>query len=350
MPSHSRQYAGKRRAAHDDHRADASPAEIGPNVEPFAGREHDVRLFFRPLQQAAIDANHRDRRRVVPGQLVDARVRAVQNPQPIGAARHVDRVIGPSIDENMIALEADHLGVHSAAVNELVVIVEGAILQHDRDFEFARRQVERLFLVVADDNRAGEPAIDLRRRRFMRVRMVEIQPRAIAQLEFIDKGLAGVDRIHRMAVHQHRHMQAVPMRYGRFGQPVAQTDAYFLARSETHDGAKIGLGQRRQRVLGAFQQGRGVAPDARHLAFEYPRFAWAAGQLHVHVGVEIRRRPVGRDLFHTRAAVHGERREDDDAQTPAATPIQPKSERRVKSIACRMTTPRSGANKHIRRP
>ena len=31
---------------------------------------------------------------------------------------------------------------------------------------------------------------------------------------------------------------------------------------------------------------------------------------------------------------------DDVAQTPAATPIRPKSERRVKSILCRMTTPR----------
>ena len=30
---------------------------------------------------------------------------------------------------------------------------------------------------------------------------------------------------------------------------------------------------------------------------------------------------------------------DDDAQTPAANPIRPNSARRVKSIACRMTTP-----------
>ena len=30
---------------------------------------------------------------------------------------------------------------------------------------------------------------------------------------------------------------------------------------------------------------------------------------------------------------------DDDAQTPAAKPIRPNSARRVKSIACRMTTP-----------
>ena len=253
---------------------------------------------------------HRDRRAVVPGELVDARIRAVQNPQPIGAARHVDGVIGPSVDEHMIALKADHLGVHPAAVNELVVVVKGAVLQHDRDFEFARGQFERLLLVVADDDRAGEAAIDLRRRRFMRVRMVEIQPRAIAHLEFVDKGLAGVDRIHRMAVHQHRHMQAVPMGDGRLGQPVAQTDAYLLALLEAHERAKIGIRQRRQRILGAFQQIRGVAPHAGRAAFENRRFARLAGQLHVHVGIEIRRRPVGRDLLHpARAAVHGERRE-----------------------------------------
>jgi hypothetical protein len=39
---------------------------------------------------------------------------------------------------------------------------------------------------------------------------------------------------------------------------------------------------------------------------------------------------------------------DDDAHAPAAKLIRAKSERRVKSIACRMTTPGFGATKHIR--
>ena len=57
---------------------------------------------------------------------------------------------------------------------------------------------------------------------------------------------------------------------------------------------------------------------------------------------------LGAIFFIRRAAVHGERRERRREQTPAANPIRPKSERRVKSIACRMTTPRFGATKHIR--
>ena len=135
--------------------------------------------------------------------------------------------------------------MHVAAVGELIAVVERAVLDDERNFEFSGRQSERALFLVLDDDGAGQAAVDLRRRLLMRVRMIEIHPGAIADLEFVDVSFAWIDRRRRMAVHQHRRMQAVPMRDGLLWQFVAKPNANLLSLFETQEGTEVSVRQRR---------------------------------------------------------------------------------------------------------
>ena len=130
--------------------------------------------------------------------------------------------------------------MHAAAIKQLIVLIEAAVLNDKRDFKFAARQAQRAFFFVLHHDQPGETAIDLRRRRFMRMRMVEIHAGAIAHLEFIDIAGARRDGGGRMAVSRHRHMQTMPMRNRVFRQIVFQPDADFLAFHKAQGRAEIG--------------------------------------------------------------------------------------------------------------
>ena len=94
---HFWQHPGERPAAHDELRADGAPAEIRPHIQPFAGCEHDIGLDHRLLQQPTVDPDHGDGRTVIPGQLVNPRIGAVEHTQPVGAASHVEAEVGTAI-------------------------------------------------------------------------------------------------------------------------------------------------------------------------------------------------------------------------------------------------------------
>ena len=82
-------------------------------------------------------------------------------------ASGADAVIGEvdAVDEHVAAGDAVVRGVGEAAerVGELVVTVEGAVGQHQRDVALAARQGERGVELVVDDEHPGEPAPDVRR-------------------------------------------------------------------------------------------------------------------------------------------------------------------------------------------
>ena len=284
-------------AAHDEFRTGRAAAEIDEQIDPLGWREHHIGARFRFLEKPAVHADHGKRRSIVPLQLVDSRIRRVKNAQPVGAARDVEAEIRPAVDKNLVAIEAEHARMHVVVVMKLIVAVEGAILNDERNFVFPGGQAKRAFFLVLDEDRAGKAAIDLRRRRLMRVRMIEIHARAIAHLEFVDVGFAGIDHGRRVAVHQHRDMQPVPMGDRVLGQFVAEPDANLLAFDEAHERAEIAVLRGRERVRRTFEKIADVAPDLRLAAREYGRRVAFADEFEIDVGGKAFRRPVGRDFF-----------------------------------------------------
>ncbi len=276
------------------------------------------------FQQSAVDPDDRQRRLVVPLQFIDSRIRGVENAEAIGAARDVEAKIGPPVDEDALAVEAEHVAMHAAPIGELVRLVERAILQDERNLVFARRQAERALFLVLDKDAAGQAAIDLRRRRLMRMRMIEIEAGAIPDLELVDIGLAGLDGGGRMTVHLHRHMQAVPMRDGLFGEFVAQPDAHLLAFRKPNERAEMALRRRRQRMGRPGEQIAGVAPDLRGLARQDGHRVPAADEFEVDVGLEAFARRARGGAGH--AGAHGaRRRREGGRRRQKAAPVQPEA-------------------------
>ncbi len=116
-----------------------------------------------------------------------------------------------------------------AEIIQRAVCIERAILNHQRQVEFAAWQRKRLFLVILDDKQSGKAEIDLLGGKFVWMWMIPIRPGAVFDLEFVDRCHAWRNGVFRMPVHLFRHMQTVPVNNRRFRQRVFQKDADFFA-------------------------------------------------------------------------------------------------------------------------
>ena len=263
---HFRQDALERQAAQGHFGSLAASAEIGPDIQPLARGDHHVGTIFRHLEQAAVDADDGDRRAVAPAQLVNAGSRPVQHTQAIGTAGDLEFGIGPTVDEDLVTIETDHPVVHGGTVDHLILFVEAAILNDHGEFVFSAGKPQLGLLVIIDDQATRQPVIHLTGRRFMRMRVINVEPGAVQHLEFIDPGLAIADDMVRVPVHVGRHVQPVPMGDTRLGQLVVKMDADFLPLVQADDGAKIAARNFRHRFLRSREQFRRVAVNPRGLA------------------------------------------------------------------------------------
>jgi hypothetical protein len=294
VPDERRPVGQRRAAAHHPAHVDAAfeaqaaqrqlgpgrPAtEVDPQIDALGRRQHHVVALQRRGQQTAIRADHGQRRSIVPGQLVAARVRCVEQTQAVGAALDGSASLQAAVDQHPVAEHAHHGGHHRAhtathhpaahhaaahaathhspahhpatwalrlgrvaradravQVDELVVGIEIAILDHEREVLRAAGQAERALLVVADQEQAGESRVHLLASAAMRMRVEPVAAGAVDDHEVVDVALAGRDREARVTVHGLGHMQAMPMDDGRLGQAVDQVDADALAATHADDG------------------------------------------------------------------------------------------------------------------
>ena len=183
---------------------------------------------------------------------------------------HFFRRLRLTAHQHAVAEKAVHHLHHAAVVeDELVVSIEPAILQHTEKFGRARGQRERVFLFVSNDDQCREPLIHLRAGPHMRVRVIPIGPRAIADFELVHVLAAGADGQTRMAVGGLGHVQSVPVDDRAFAQLIHEPDADLLSASQANDRPEVRTRKLLQRAGRPFDQPPGEAPHARAGAGEH---------------------------------------------------------------------------------
>ena len=297
---HLRQHAPERQAAQGEFRALGTPAEVGPDIQTLARSQHHIGPMLGDFQQAAIDTDHRDGRAVAPAELVDAGRGTVHDPQAVGSAGHLQFEVGPAIDQNPVAVIANHAVMHGRAVDQLVAGIEAAILDHDRNLVLARGQAEPGLLGIVDDQATGQAVIHLGGRRLVGMRVIDVQAGPVQHLELVDPRLTLADGMHGMPVHVGRHMQAMPVGDAGLGQLVVEVDADLLALLQADERAQIAVRQLGQGIAGAAHQLGGIAEDAGRLAGQDGQRFHPRQQVDFHIGPEIRVGLVGRGT-----ALHG---------------------------------------------
>ena len=157
---------GRPGVVRDDERGVALPGEVDDHVGALAGRDQQRGHRHGRAQQPAVGADLRERQRpaaVLVGELqvVEARLRSVDDPEPVAARLDVDERPDLGVDDRDVAEELRHplrviRGHALRRVEHAPVGVERLVLQHERDLVRAGGQPERIagltrVLVVADE-------------------------------------------------------------------------------------------------------------------------------------------------------------------------------------------------------
>ena len=145
-------------------------------------------------------------------------------------------------------------------INELVVRIEGPVLDHKGDVIVAGGQADLVFIVILDDEESSHAAVYLVAGQSVGVGMVPVGSGTVGHNEIIEVVLARLDRQPGVPVHVRRDVQAVPVHDGLGGYPVLETDANSLSLAYPDDGAEVPR-QLRQRLSWAFHQLTLKAPD-----------------------------------------------------------------------------------------
>jgi hypothetical protein len=216
------------------------------NLDPLAGRDHDLILLDPRAEEPAVGADPQEAV-VRDVQCVKARGRRVDDTKAThftGAHRECRRAL--PVDEDDVAFAPVHL-VHVRRREHLRLRVELVVAQHHE--RVGERTRERIFR-GAHANRAREPHRDLMRGLAVRMRVVPVRPRAArGNVELVVVRRTGRDRIARIAVLLRRDVQAVPVHRRRLGEVVREVDDDVIAFGEVHrrtgDGAVVRVYVRR---------------------------------------------------------------------------------------------------------
>jgi len=141
-------------------------AKIHPKLNALSRRKHDIIALNGFFKQAAIAGEHSHRSTIIPGQLVDACVRAVQQAQAVRTGLDFPGAPGLSIDQYLIAEKAIHRVGH---INPLVLAVKTAVLNNQRQVKLAGGQAQRGFLIIGNDQQPDQAVVGLRAGATMRV-------------------------------------------------------------------------------------------------------------------------------------------------------------------------------------
>jgi hypothetical protein len=217
--------------------------QVEEQIEALAGAEVDLVHLHRRREQAPVVADDGERGAIAARQPEHPSVRALHHTEPVQGV--VDPVLGctRAVDERLGAHEPRRLRL----VGEVAGPVEERISDHQRDLPPPVGQAQRRLLRVADEDAAGQPQGDLFGRHQVRMRVVEVQRRALSEREVVRVGATGRDRLVRLTVGRSGHHEPVPVDRARRGQAVRERNAHDVAavRDERRagHGPVVGVGQ-----------------------------------------------------------------------------------------------------------
>ncbi len=175
-------------------------AEVDDHLDPLPRPDHRLAPPHRLRHQAAVGADLDQRRAVGEVEVVGAELGDVEDAQPV--ALGTDLVVGHvgAVDEDLTSFDAVGGGPQvGEGVGELVVAVEGAVADHQRQVALAAGQRQAGVELVVDDPHPGEAVPDIARRAVEAVVVVPLEGSAFGPAvlhQVIDVGAlaAGLDQ------------------------------------------------------------------------------------------------------------------------------------------------------------
>ena len=191
--------------------------EIDQQIHALGGREQYLLATNASFEQSAIGADQDERKRsgidAAEREPIRSRVRCVEQSQPVTACRDIVIRTQAAVDVGQAPVPAQQFVFRGGRV--AIAVASAAILQHQRELGVSGREIERLphdaLVVVGDLDEPEEAAIDLARRRAMRVRVVPIQAGAVAHRERVVVAFAGRDQRFPIAIVARVHREPVPV-------------------------------------------------------------------------------------------------------------------------------------------
>ena len=153
-----------------------------------------------------------------------AGVAAVEHAESIAARGHVEVRSRREIHQHLVAVPAEQqvLGGRRVAVRR----IGAAVVEHQRNLRFPGHErkcgAQLHFVIVLDGDEPEEPAVGLRGRPAVRVRVIPVETGAVAHGECVIEVAVGADQRLAVAVVGGVHGEAVPMRHRRLVEAILE--------------------------------------------------------------------------------------------------------------------------------
>ena len=163
-----------------------------------------------------------------------SRIRRVQHAEAIDARGDVEVRARRAVDENRLAEETVHaIGVGGG------VIAGASVLQHDRQLARPRDELERrtqaVLVRIVDLEHPEEAPVRLPAREAVRMRVIPVEPAAIAYRKVVRVALTGCSELDAGPIVVRVDRETVPMNDRRLAQAVLERDLHALTRAQ-HQG------------------------------------------------------------------------------------------------------------------
>ena len=191
--------------------------DVNDNFGPFPGAQKHSRHLDRRLQQAAAGADLVKRSFVVETEVVDSRVGTVQDPKSDPPRGSLKKCLGRAVDQDHVAAHAQDVIAVLGHVTKSAILVEGAVLNHQRNIVDAvvLWKIKRERVVVLDDEQTGDSHVSMLAGFMMGMGMVPVERRLLHDSKMRPPSVLGRDLLGRTAIHGGRNVQAMPMYGGR---------------------------------------------------------------------------------------------------------------------------------------
>ena len=192
---------------------------------------------MRPIEQTGVGTDDCIRKRLPSadeGELVNTRIRAVQNAKPVQAIGNIQLRLRREVYHDSVAELTHHRLLHRiAGIGQLPSAVELLVLNQERQLGYSllklQRLAQRLLILVFDHENTRQAMISLLGGEIMRMRVVPVHAPAIGHPECVVIVRSGGNCCARMTVHHRWQMQAVPMDDRRLVQIVLQAGVKLAA-------------------------------------------------------------------------------------------------------------------------
>ena len=168
--------------------------------------------------------------------MIEAGIRCIDDAQAMCGTWHGLGVAYSAINQHVVTTETHHPVVaHIAYIDELIVIIKSSVLNHQRYFVLALRQIEGILLIIVHDQHSAQTLIDLKGCALVWVRVKPVSAGTVVYGDLVDIAFTWLDGIHRMSIHALLNIQTMPVHDALLGQLILEMDTNSLPAPNTNN-------------------------------------------------------------------------------------------------------------------